>query len=143
LVGGVSLASYATETPVGPTIEKAQLETVDINLDEVVAAITKADPDWVKGLPKLKEVKLGNDGQFLVDHYYEFEGSDDTIGELKEPANWNYRGTSPSAITCDGETDVICGVRLPVDEDGLEDYLDTLVDGQLQSENRIESFREE
>lgn len=57
LVGGVSLASYATETPVGPTIEKAQLETVDINLDAVVAAITKVDPDWVKGLPVVRVKK--------------------------------------------------------------------------------------
>ncbi|MFB2117850.1 hypothetical protein [Parapedobacter sp. 2B3] len=57
LVGGVSMASYATETPVGPTIEKAQLETVDINLDAVVVAITKANPDWVRSLPSLTSNK--------------------------------------------------------------------------------------
>lgn len=57
LVGGVSLASYATETPVGPTIEKAQLETVDINLDAVVAALTVIDPAWAESLPKVKTAK--------------------------------------------------------------------------------------
>ena len=55
LVGGVSMMSYATGTTAGPTIEKAQLETVHINLEAVVAAITKTDPDWVKGLPMLRE----------------------------------------------------------------------------------------
>src|SRR5690606_7374252 len=60
LVGGVSMIANATETTetnVGPTIEKAQLETVHINLEAVVAAITKVDPDWVKGLPMVNVTK--------------------------------------------------------------------------------------
>ncbi|WP_257670783.1 hypothetical protein [Parapedobacter tibetensis] len=55
LAGGISMMSYATETTVGPTIEKAQLEAVNVSLEAVVAAITKVDPNWVKGLPVIKE----------------------------------------------------------------------------------------
>src|SRR3546814_15408632 len=57
IVGGVSLVANATEASAGPTIEKAKLETVNVNLESVVAAITKVDPDWVKGLPMLKKTK--------------------------------------------------------------------------------------
>lgn len=52
------MTSQATEAKVGPAIEKAQLEAVDVSLEAVVAAITKADPDWVEGLPRVKPEKM-------------------------------------------------------------------------------------
>lgn len=48
LVSGVGMTSYATETTVGPTIEKAQLETVHINLESVAKAIIKIDENLSK-----------------------------------------------------------------------------------------------
>lgn len=60
LVGGVSMMSYATGTleKAGPTrdkVEAAKLQTAQQSLDVVVAAIAKADPNWVKGLPLMSE----------------------------------------------------------------------------------------
>lgn len=54
---GASLVANASETiNVGPTIEKAQLETVKVDISAVADAIRKIDPDWVKGLPRLKVI---------------------------------------------------------------------------------------
>jgi len=105
LVGGVSMMSYATETTIGPTIEKAQLETVDINLDEVVAAITKADSDWVKRLPVSGKVKAH---ATQTTFYFQYIGGD-TNAEYIDPGNWTYlSGGNPTSNPCSGLPQMVC-----------------------------------
>lgn len=90
LIGGVSMMSYATETTkskVGPTIEKAQLEAVNINLDAVVAAITKVDPDWMKGMPQIKQLTVNITK--LETRYFGYDETSSTWIELDDPYDPN------------------------------------------------------
>ncbi|MFC3198261.1 hypothetical protein ACFOET_11620 [Parapedobacter deserti] len=68
-LGGISMMSYAEETAISPTVEKAKVEVVNISLEAVVAAITKVDPNWVKGLPvvKRKAKRLETSSFALID----------------------------------------------------------------------------
>lgn len=102
LVGGVSMASYATEGTAGPTIERAQLETVNINLEAVVTAITKVDPNWVKGLPKLTGTKIN---ALTSLYWYEVDQFGNTVGTYKE------HGAKDDIVQngdCKDESDEIC-----------------------------------
>lgn len=111
LVGGVSMMSYATETTVGPTSEKAQLETVHINLDAVVTAITKADPDWAKGLPIVK--KLSTNGTIKpLDTLFWYKVDDQNRVE-------SYLGQVPDIESatggCDNMDDELCAAGYETD----------------------------
>lgn len=103
LVGGISMESYASATlekagPVREKVEAAKLQTVQQSLEEVVAAITKADPEWVKGLPVVK----GKAEEQL--YWYEVQNGN-TVGE------YQFHLTRTDAIGeefCDPGDDEIC-----------------------------------
>mgnify|MGYP007082198945 CR=1 FL=1 len=118
LVGGVSMLSYATETTTGPTIEKARLETVTISLDKVVAAITKADPNWVNSLPVLKENKARKKAKNFAEPYYWYKVND--LGEVTQILGQVYMSNLTSLTGgCDNTDDAICAVGYNEDP-GLE-----------------------
>lgn len=122
LVGGASILSYATETTAGPTIEKAQLEAVTINLEAVVAAISKADPNWVKGL-QMASVKVKR----LVT-------ADFTLIDTDRLAPESYQHAS-STPPCQQGVAEICYITTEVEnpEDPEEDWRPVMTDN-LQSE---------
>src|SRR5690606_31830687 len=122
LVGGVSMiasATETTETKVGPTIEKAQLETVEINLDAVVAAITKVDPDWVKGLPRVKPEKVNTTevatkSTSLNTVIWVFEGG---LGDILDTEAYTPSPNNTPPNDCDAGDDLPCYLLLDSDDE--------------------------
>lgn len=122
LVGGVSMiasATETTETKVGPTIGKAQLETVHINLDAVVAAIAKVDPDWVKGLPVISP----NSSKEIINNEFYFKtGVNQPEDNWADEDNWT---DNPSGFSCEGGTHP-CKITVPSGYSDLQSYLSYL-----------------
>lgn len=140
LVGGVSLASYATETTVGPTIEKAQLEAVHINLETVVEAISKGDPGWVESLPKLAGINVETHSKTgLAITYFRYTKDDDADPDFQDIDSWENLGDDPTLLECNESSGTICEVEFNGDEAAFETYLATATSTQMTNDGIVVS----
>lgn len=52
----------------------------------------------------------------VTDHYYRYDGVDNSDPEIQTPGNWVYLGTTPPSLGCSESLGVICFIKTDMDE---------------------------
>lgn len=83
-----------------------------------------------------------NEAAKVQDHYFRFDGEDNSTGEIQLADNWVDLGTTPPSLPCEETSGIVCYVKYSGDLSTFQNYVSTKTITDLQTAGIIEDYRE-
>lgn len=79
----------------------------------------------------------------FVDHYFRFDGADNSNAEIRAAGNWVDLGVNPPSLPCEESSGIVCYVKYNGDLSAFQTYVSNKTLSDLQMANIIQDYREE
>lgn len=76
------------------------------------------------------------------DHYFRFDGDDNSNAEIQSAGNWVDLGTTPPSLPCEETSGIVCYVKFNGDLSTYQSYVSNKTITDLQTAGIIEDYRE-
>lgn len=76
------------------------------------------------------------------DHYFRFDGDDNSNAEIQASGNWVDLGTNPPSLPCEETSGIVCYVKYNGELSAYQSYVSNKTITDLQTAGIIEDYRE-
>jgi len=89
-----------------------------------------------------KTDKQPKEAAAFQDHYFRFDGDDNSNAEIQAAGNWVDLGTTPPSLSCEETSGIVCYVKYNGDLSAYQSYVSNKTITDLQTAGIIQDYRE-